>query len=134
MTTELLVLAGRILFGGYFAFNGLNHFLKSENMAGYAESKGVPYPKAAVYLTGLMLLGGGLGVITGAYPVASIALIGVFLAVTTIKMHDFWNMEGEQRQQQMIHFLKNMAMLGAALTMTGINWSVYSVGATLGVL
>lgn len=134
MTTELLVLAGRVLFGGYFAFNGLNHFLKSENMAGYAESKGVPYPTAAVYLTGVMLLAGGLGVAAGAYPAASLALIGVFLAVTTLKMHDFWNMEGEQRQQQMTHFLKNVAMLGAAMALTGISWSVYSAGLSLGVL
>ena len=50
MATELLVLAGRILFGGYFAFNGFNHFTKSDNMTGYAQSKGVPHAKAAVYL------------------------------------------------------------------------------------
>ncbi|MFB6144136.1 MAG: DoxX family membrane protein [Candidatus Nanohaloarchaea archaeon] len=134
MTTELLVLAGRILFGGYFAFNGFNHFKNSGQMTGYAESKGVPYASAAVYLTGLMLLAGGLGVAAGAYPAISLGLIGAFLLVVTPKMHDFYNMEGEQRQEQMTHFMKNTALLGAALALTGISWSTYAVGTGLGLL
>jgi hypothetical protein len=30
-------------------------------------------------------------------------------------MHDFWNREESEREQQLIHFLKNTALLGTAL-------------------
>ena len=81
-----------------------------------------------------MLLAGGLGIAAGAYPAVSLGLVSVFLLVVTPKMHDFYNMEGEQRQQQMVHFMKNAAIFGAALALTGISWSTYSVGLSLGLL
>jgi putative oxidoreductase len=30
-------------------------------------------------------------------------------------MHDFWNTEDDQQQEEMITFLKNTALLGAAI-------------------
>lgn len=127
-------LIGRLLFGGYFAFSGLNHFMQTDQMSGWVESKGVPQAKLMVYLTGVMLLAGGLSVIAGAYPVLGIGLIGLFLLVTTPVMHSFWEFEGEQRQSEMVNFLKNAALLGAALTMLSADWTVYAVGMTLGLL
>jgi putative oxidoreductase len=38
-------LIGRLLFGGYFLYNGINHLRNREQMAPYAESKGVPNQK-----------------------------------------------------------------------------------------
>ncbi|MFQ3275642.1 MAG: putative oxidoreductase [Candidatus Nanohaloarchaea archaeon] len=134
MTAEIALLIGRILFGGYFAVSGLNHFMKTEQLAGWAEHKGAPYAGLLVYLSGLMLLAGGLGIAAGVYPVVSVALIGVFLAVVTPWFHDFWALEGEEKQNQMTHFLKNVALFGAALTLLAADWSVYAVGITLGVM
>lgn len=68
MESTLLYL-GRILFGGYFLFNGFNHFKMIEMMSGYAKSKGVPAPKAAVAFSGLLLLVGGAAVLLNIYPV-----------------------------------------------------------------
>lgn len=127
-------LIGRLLFGGYFAFSGLNHFMQTDQMSGWVESKGVPQAKLMVYLTGVMLLAGGLSVMAGAYPVLGIGLIGLFLLVTSPVMHSFWEFEGEQRQSEMVNFLKNAALLGAALTMLSADWTVYAVGMTLGLL
>jgi uncharacterized membrane protein YphA (DoxX/SURF4 family) len=39
---ETLNLIGSIVVGLYFVFNGFNHFSQLNNMAGYAQSKGVP--------------------------------------------------------------------------------------------
>jgi hypothetical protein len=36
-------------------------------------------------------------------------------------MHDFWKHEDpQQRQNEMIHFMKNVAMLGGALALMGV--------------
>lgn len=126
-------LAGKILLGGYFAFSGLNHFMNTKEMSGWIESKGLPKPQILVYLTGVLLIAGGLGIIAGAFPVASILMLSAFLIAANIAVHDFWNLE-EGRQEQMTHFLKNTALLGALLMLIGADWSVYGLGMTLGLI
>ncbi|MXV62958.1 hypothetical protein GS429_12940 [Natronorubrum sp. JWXQ-INN-674] len=50
LLADVLFLAACVLFGGILAFMGLNHFHDLENMAGYAELKGVPVPTVSVAL------------------------------------------------------------------------------------
>lgn len=126
-------LIGKILLGGYFALSGLNHFMKTQQMQGWVESKGLPQPKALVYISGLVLIIGGLGVIAGAYPVLSTGLLAGFLIIANITLHDFWNLE-EGRQEQMTHFLKNVGLLGALLMLISADWTVYGLGLTLGLI
>lgn len=118
---QIVVLVGRIIFGGYFVMMGINHFMKKENMTQYAKSKGVPSPHLAVIGTGLLLLLGGLGVATGVYESASLGLLLIFLAPTTFIMHQYWKIEDPQaKMAEMVNFLKNMALIGAILIMFGL--------------
>ena len=85
-------------------------------MAQYAGSKKVPSPKYAVLLSGLLILLGGLGILLGVYVQYAILLVVVFLAVVSFTMHNFWTVQDPmQKQMEMVQFLKNMALLGAAL-------------------
>lgn len=114
--TEILFLVGRVLFGGYFVMSGLNHFMKSEMLTGYAQSKGVPMPKVAVAVSGLLLLAGGLGVLTGAYVGWAVLALALFLVPVSFKMHAFWAIPDTMaRMGDQVNFMKNMALLGAAL-------------------
>ena len=113
---EILFLLARVLFGGFFFINGINHFAKSEMMAQYTAVKGVPLPKFAVWVSGLFILFGGLGIMLGVYVEWAVALLAIFLAVVTFKMHNFWTIEDPSaRMMDMIMFMKNVALLGAAL-------------------
>ena len=68
-----------------------------------------------------MLVGGGLGILAGAKPKQGLAAIVGFLIPVTLQMHRFWEVEDpQQRQQEMINFTKNMALVGAALMMLQI--------------
>jgi len=107
--------------------------MNSKQMTGWVESKGLPQPKALVYISGLVLLLGGLGIIAGAYPVVSIGMLSGFLVAANILVHDFWNLE-EEREEQMTHFLKNAGLLGALLMLLGADWTVYGLGMALGLL
>jgi len=111
----LLFLAARVVFGAAFAVFGLNHFLNAEGMAGYADAKGVPAAGLAVPFTGGMLLFGGVSVATGVVPLYGAGAVAVFLLVTTPVMHDFWAAPEEQAQSELTDFLKNAALLGAAV-------------------
>lgn len=97
--------------------NGINHlFSKTDMLMGYAQSKGVPSPKLAVYLSGLLIFLGGLGMLLGIYVELSLWLIAVFLLFVTFKMHQFWKVdEPMARMSEMVNFTKNMALLGATL-------------------
>ena len=108
-------LLGRALFGGLLVFQGINHFLDLEGMAGYAGMKGIPAPKASVAVSGLLLVGGGLGIVLGVYPLVAAAALVVFFVVATPTMHDFWAAGEDQAENEMIHFLKNVELLGASL-------------------
>lgn len=78
-------------------------------------------------LSGLALIIGGASVIAGVKPKLGAAAIVAFLASVSPVMHDFWSREdSNQRITEMVHFSKNMALLGAALALMGIKepWPV----------
>ena len=111
----ILTLVGRLLFGGFLAFQGLNHFMNTDEMAGYAGPKGVPAAHFGVIASGIMLLLGGLGIILGVYPVIAAGILAVFLVLVTPVMHDFWAAPEEGQQNEMVNFIKNVELLGASL-------------------
>ncbi|HEV8345783.1 MAG TPA: DoxX family membrane protein [Vicinamibacterales bacterium] len=113
---RVLFVLGRAMFGGFFVYNGINHFRNQKMMSQYAESKGVPKAEAAIPATGALLLGGGLSIIAGLKPKEGLAAIIGFLIPVTLQMHRFWEeQDPQQRVNEMINFSKNMAMVGAAL-------------------
>lgn len=118
----ILFLAGRILFGGYFLMMGINHFMNYKMMSGYASSKGIPLPTFFVIFSGLLLALGGLGVMLGfLFPIALILII-LFLVPVTFSMHQFWTIADPMaRMGERINFLKNIALIGAALIILAIS-------------
>ena len=117
-----LFVLGRAMFGGYFAWNGLNHFLNQQSMSQYAADKGVGQPETAVPASGAMILAGGLSVAAGIRPRQGLALIVGFLVPVSLQMHRFWEVEDpSQRMSETINFTKNMALVGAALALMQID-------------
>ncbi|MCS7082049.1 MAG: DoxX family membrane protein [Bacteroidetes bacterium] len=113
---QALFWLGRILMGGYFLFNAFNHFANVRAMSGYAASKGVPAPAAAVIVTGLLLAAGGLAILLGRYTQIGLWALVLFFVVVTPWMHAFWAVQDPtQRMAEQIHFLKNLALLGSVL-------------------
>jgi len=85
-------------------------------LTGYAQSKGVPMASTAVWLTGLMVLLGGLGVLLGVYVQFSLVLLAVFLIGGSFEMHQYWKIADQTAKMgEQINFTKNMALLGAVL-------------------
>jgi putative oxidoreductase len=110
------LIGGRIIFGGYFLYNGINHFLNRRMMAEHARSKGTPAADVAVLASGALILAGGLSILTGVRPKIGSALISTFLIGVSPQMHAFWKeQEPQQRMQEMVNFTKNMALVGASL-------------------
>ena len=114
-------LIGRLLFAGLFITSGINHLKKRKEMAEYARAKGVPQPELAVTLSAVPLLIGGASLALGVKPkLGAMAIVGFLAGVSPI-MHDFWrNEDPNERQTNMIMFMKNLALAGAALALAGV--------------
>lgn len=120
-------LIGRLVFGGFFIYNGINHLKQRKQLAQYAETKNVPMAEAVVAATGVALIGGGTSILLGIKPKLGTAAIAGFLAGVSPVMHNFWSVqEPGQRMNEMINFSKNMALLGSALALMGVDepWPV----------
>lgn len=119
--TAPLFRLGRLLFGGVLAYNAIDNLRNLEGRIAYAEAKGAPYPEISVPAISGGLLVGSIGVALWRLPTAAAAGVAGFLAGVTPVMHDFWNAEDEEGyQQELIQFLKNVALLGAALALLGL--------------
>jgi putative oxidoreductase len=120
-------LLGRLVFGGFFLYNGINHFRQRKMLAQYAGAKKVPLPDVAVTVSGAAMLIGGASILLGIKPKLGAAAIAGFLVGVSPVMHDFWRVEDpNQRMQEMVNFSKNLALLGAALALMGVEepWPV----------
>jgi len=126
-------LLGRALFAlvvGYLAFGNL---LDLEASVGYAQSKGAPLASVTVPLGSLGLVAGSLAVLLGVYPALGTLAVVAFLVPITGIMHDFWTLEGQDRQNEQIHFLKNVGIAGGAFVFAALStvaWP-YAVGVSL---
>ncbi|MDH4249054.1 MAG: DoxX family protein [Deltaproteobacteria bacterium] len=127
---DLFLLLGRILYGGVLLVMATNHFAHIKPMTDYAQSKGVPMPKLAVLGSGVVLTLGSLSILLGSQTGWGVLLLVVFFVPVTLRMHNFWTVTDDNaKMMEMTQFLKNMALLGAALMFLAIPgpWP-YSLG------
>ena len=106
---------GRLLYGGILAYMAVDGFRNNEKRVEIARESGVPMPNVLVpFVTGMLLVA-NLGVVLWRFPRASAGALVVFFLGTTPSIHDFWTMEGKERHENKINFLKNVALLGGAI-------------------
>jgi uncharacterized membrane protein YphA (DoxX/SURF4 family) len=110
-----------MIFGGFFLYNGINHFKHREMMSQYAAAKGVVAPLLAVQASGALAIAAGVSVLAGVKPRQGLTAVLAFLIPVSLQMHRFWEVEDpQQRMVEQVHFAKNVALVGAALAMMQI--------------
>lgn len=118
---ETAFLIGRLIVGLYYLFNAGNHFFRVKALSGYAQSKGIPAPNIAVLGSGVLLLVGGLSILTGFQPTLGVAALVIFFIPVTFTMHAFWKIQDPMmRIIEMVDFMKNLALMGSSLMFLAI--------------
>lgn len=125
-------LLGRTLFALVVGYLAIGNLLDLESSVGYAKSKGAPLASVTVPLGSLGLIAGALSVLAGIYPTMGVFAVVAFLVPITIIMHDFWTMEGQERQNEQFHFLKNVGLIGAALTFLAVSVQTWPLAVGVG--
>ena len=113
----ILAVTGRVLLCIIFLMaavgNKIPHF---SEVAQVMASKGIPQPKLMLAGAIVFLLAGSLSVITGYRARIGASLLLVFLVLATYYFHNFWTIaDAKAQQEQMIHFMKNLSIMGAML-------------------
>ncbi|EKE08740.1 MAG: hypothetical protein ACD_17C00018G0002 [uncultured bacterium] len=75
----------------------------------------IPLTPLILLVETLFELLGGLLVLLGIKEKLGALLLIFFLVPTTIIMHQFWYVDGAMRELQLIHFLKNVAIVGGLI-------------------
>ena len=125
-----LTVVGRLLLCTIFFMaavgNKIPHF---SDVAKFMESVGVPAPQLLLAGAIVFLLVGSLSVIVGYKARVGAVLLLMFLVLASYYFHPFWKREGQAQQDQMIHFMKNLSMMGAMLFIMGNGGGAWSVDA-----
>lgn len=86
----------------------------------YMASKNLPMIPILLVGAGIVELIGALSLVFGYKARAGAVLLMLFLIPTTYLFHDFWNMEGADREINMLMFLKNIAIFGGLLYIASV--------------
>ena len=133
--TEIALIVGRVLFALLFISSGVNHFAQNSAMTAYAKYKKIPMAKIAVYVSGLMLVLGGIYIALGFYADLGALLIAIFLIPTAFLMHAFWKeSDATAKANERIAFFKDLSLAGAALIIFALLRGGADFGSNVGTL
>ena len=118
MLQQFAPLVGRTLLALIFIFAGFHKITGFEGTAGYMASHGLPMPQVLLVATIVIELIGGLMLLIGWQAKLAAAAIFLFLIPATLVFHAFWTVNPADAmllQNQMNHFMKNLAIMGGML-------------------
>ncbi len=125
---NLAALVGRILVAAIFVLSGINKMGDFAGTSAMMSSVGLPMPEALLAVTILIEVVGGLMLVIGWQTRFAAAALFLFMIPVTVVFHNPWAAtDGAAAQQQLIHFLKNLAIAGGLLNLLAFGAGAYSV-------
>jgi len=119
---SVLPFVGRILLAAIFIVSSLGKIAAPEATQGYIASVGLPAPLLGYLAAVAIELGGGLLLLAG-YRTRAVALgLAVFSIVSALIFH---HALGDQNQ--LFHFLKNLAMAGGLIQVVAFGAGAFSI-------
>jgi putative oxidoreductase len=115
---------GRVLLAAIFIFSGIGKALAPAGTIGYIASAGLPFATLGLVAAVAIELGGGVMLALGIRARLVAAALAAFSVLTALVFH---NALGDQNQ--LIHFMKNIAMAGGLLQVVAFGAGAFSVDA-----
>ena len=128
---DITTLAGRILISVMFLISGFFKVGGYAQIVAYATAVHLPAPGVAIAAAAAVELAGGLAILVGFKTRFAAWLLFLYLIPVTYVFHNFWAVQGQEQQMQMVNFLKNVAIMGAMLVLSVNGAGSYSVDGKL---
>ena len=119
---DIALLIVRACLASLFIVVGFGIILSPEGFARGMAARGVPMAESLPYVAIIIEFCGGLVLLAGLCTRTMAALFILFVIVASLLSHHFWNMtQPAERTGNLIHFFKNIAIIGgfAVLLATG---------------
>ena len=121
-TAPYVATAGRLLLAAIFLISGFGKLTAATGTIGYIAQAGLPAPAVAYAVALIVELGGGLLLVVGYQTRLVAAALAVFALATAFAFHSNF-----ADQNQMIHFLKNIAIAGGLLQVAAFGAGAFSI-------
>lgn len=112
---SISALLGRIALALIFLLAGVNKFMEWDATAHYMAAKGFTFVPLFLIGAALIEILFSVLLIIGYKTKIAAGVLLLFLIPATLIFHDFWNVEGLDKNLQTILFLKNTAIMGGLL-------------------
>jgi putative oxidoreductase len=130
-TNDITTLAGRILISVMFLISGFFKVGGYAQMVGYATAIHLPMPGVAIAVAAAIELVCGLAILAGFKTRFASWLLFLYLIPVTYFFHNFWAVQGQEQQVQMVNFLKNATIMGGLLVLSVNGAGAYSADGAL---
>ena len=117
---------GRVLLATIFVLSGVGKIADPGGTIAYIGAAGLPLPQLAFAGATLIEVGGGIALVLGYRTRIVAAVLAIFSLLTAVAFHSVF-----ADQNQMIHFLKNVAMAGGLLQVVAFGAGRLSLDARL---
>jgi putative oxidoreductase len=126
-----MAVTGRVLLSVIFLLSGISKITQWDATAGLMAAHHMP--AVPQLLTGAIVVEvlGGLCLLLGFWTRTASLVLFLYLIPATLIFHNFWNLQGAERQDMMIHFLKNLAIMGGLLELSAHGAGAWSVDAAV---
>lgn len=124
---SIVPLVGRILVSIVFIMGGIGKITGFSIEEGMVAAKHLPMPAVALGIALVIELVGGLAILLGLFMRFTAWILFLYLIPTTFLFHNFWAFQGMDRIDPMIHFEKNLAIMGGLLILAAFGAGGYSI-------
>jgi putative oxidoreductase len=125
---DAMLALGRVIIALIFVGSGIEKFMDLGGTASEIASKNLPFPDVLAVLTATLESVGGLLIIVGWQTRIAALALALFTAVAGYFFHDFWHLPpGGQHTDAMIHFMKNVSIIGGLLMLAAAGAGRYSL-------
>ena len=125
---NFVALIGRILVAAVFVLSGINKLGNFAGTAAFMSSAGLPMAELLLVPTIAIEIICGLMLVIGWQTRFAALVLLLFMIPVTAVFHNPWAAaDAAMAQQQMIHFLKNLAIMGGLLNLLAFGAGSYSL-------
>lgn len=122
-----LILLGRVLLMILFVIFGWSKLTSFSGTVGYMAMEGAPVPMLSAIIAVVIEVFAALALVIGFYTRPLALLLAVYTFGTALIAHHFWTMADGERMNNMIHFYKNLSIIGGLLLLCVTGPGRYSV-------
>ncbi|MDE5445111.1 DoxX family membrane protein [Bradyrhizobium sp. CSA207] len=125
------LLVGRIALIALYAFSAAGKFETLDATAALLATKGYPLAMPLTIFVATVEMLGAICIAVGFYSRAVAIGLILYTLAATVTFHNFWMLEGAARQGLLIHFLKNVGLLGAFGIIASVGPGAFSLDALM---